>query len=71
MHKQLQVLGLLTVPARKLVDTPNGKKWQSVGDRFTDTAGVLSRTDPSYHPTEQEFAAIDHLCDEWDYGWNG
>jgi hypothetical protein len=35
---------------------------------FTDTAGLL-RPKTGYTPTPKDFAAIDYLCNEWDYAY--
>lgn len=24
-----------------------------------------------FEPTEEDYSAIDYLCQEWDYGWDG
>jgi hypothetical protein len=26
---------------------------------------------PGYTPTDEDYSAIDYLCQEWDYGWDG
>jgi hypothetical protein len=38
---------------------------------FIDDKGMLRRKDKTYIPTEEECYAIDHLCDEWDYCYEG
>lgn len=35
---------------------------------FTDTAGVI-QPKPGYSPTSKDYAAIDYLCNEWDYAY--
>lgn len=45
--------------------------WDVLREHFTDAAGVIKLKDAGYKPTMREFEAIDYLCDEWDYAWEG
>jgi hypothetical protein len=38
---------------------------------FYCCAGVFVRKHSSYEPTKEEWVAINYLCDEWDYGYEG
>jgi hypothetical protein len=44
---------------------------QVLSTNFTQKAGVFRRNDPTYIPTPLESDAIDYLCYEWDYGYEG
>jgi hypothetical protein len=45
--------------------------WEILNPNFTDDKGIIRRKSSAYRPTALDFAAIDHLCDEWDYAWEG
>jgi hypothetical protein len=45
--------------------------WNILEPNFIDDRGIIRRKNKSYQPTAHDFAAIDHLCDEWDYAWEG
>lgn len=46
-------------------------QWKILNTNFVDDNGIIRRKDNSYIPTKEEFGAIDILCDEWDYMWEG
>ena len=37
---------------------------------YTDKAGMLMPPKPDHQVTEEEWACIVFLCDEWDYGYD-
>jgi hypothetical protein len=37
---------------------------------FTWASGMIKAPE-DYEPTEEDYSAIDYLCQEWDYGWIG
>ena len=37
---------------------------------FEMKSGII-RAPAGYTPTEDDYSAIDYLCQEWDYGWEG
>lgn len=45
--------------------------WDILESNFIDNKGVIERKDKSHKPTQRECDAIDHLCAEWDYAWEG
>lgn len=45
--------------------------WEVLGDNFVDDRGIIRIKDKSIKPTPRQFLAIDYLCDEWDYEWQG
>jgi len=45
--------------------------WNVLGDNFIDDKGIIRRKDRTLRPTARQFDAIDYLCDEWDYCWEG
>jgi len=45
--------------------------WAVLKDNFTDNAGLITKKDPMYRASVREMDAIDYLCDEWDYSYNG
>lgn len=45
--------------------------WEALGQNFYDDRGMIRRKDKTARPTDHQFNAIDYLCDEWDYGWEG
>jgi hypothetical protein len=49
----------------------DGVAWWILGENFTDDKGIIRRKDRSIRPTALQFSAIDYLCDEWDYIWEG
>jgi hypothetical protein len=38
---------------------------------FTFPKGGIIRAPEGYTPTDDDYSAIDYLCQEWDYGWKG
>lgn len=46
------------------------KPWRQLGENFTSRIGIL-RPRPGYQPTVDDLSAIDFLCSEWDYGYEG
>jgi hypothetical protein len=49
----------------------DGKALKHLRDRgFTFESGIIIPPDGET-PTELDFSAIDYLCQEWDYGWEG
>jgi hypothetical protein len=38
---------------------------------FTFPKGGIIRAPEGYTPTDDDYSAIDYLCQEWDYGWEG
>jgi hypothetical protein len=46
----------------------DGEAWKQLGDNFTDDRGMI-RNIIGYKPTDDDFVAIDYLCNEWDYSW--
>lgn len=49
----------------------DSQAWDVLGDNFRDNKGLIERKDKTIEPTQRQFAAIDYLCDEWDYCWEG
>ena len=49
----------------------DGAAWKELGSNFCDDKGVIRRRDKTVEPTPKQFFAIDYLCDEWDYEWEG
>lgn len=45
--------------------------WEVLKEHFDDDRGMIRRKDKTRQPTEREFEAIDYLCDEWDYCFEG
>lgn len=49
----------------------DGKAMRHLIDRgFTFDRGMIIAPEGET-PTELDFSAIDYLCQEWDYGWEG
>jgi hypothetical protein len=44
--------------------------WAQLDANFVDDRGIIRRKDLAYLPTLDDYGAIDHLCDEWDYQWD-
>jgi hypothetical protein len=49
----------------------DGAAWKELGANFCDDKGIIRRRDKTVEPTPKQFFAIDYLCDEWDYEWEG
>lgn len=43
--------------------------WEILGENFTDDRGIIRRIDESIYPTDEQWRAIDTLCNEYDYQW--
>ena len=39
-------------------------------DHFTSERGLICRRSSGYEPTDEEFSAIQYLCEEWDYEYS-
>lgn len=50
---------------------PHGeaKALELLNKNFTETAGYFERRDKEYEPTDEEWAAIQYLHEEWDYSY--
>lgn len=55
----------------KAIDGDCLKAWDILRANFNDAKGVVKRKDKNYVPTSADFAAIDCLCREWDYAYEG
>lgn len=46
--------------------------WRALAG-WKDERGIIIAPEGTRHTdvTPAQFAAIDYLCDEWDYGWRG
>lgn len=49
----------------------DGVAWKELGSNFCDDKGIIRRRDKTVLPTAKQYCAIDYLCDEWDYSWEG
>lgn len=52
----------------------DGAAFKVLGPNFKsgkEEAGLIVRIDKTIIPTNEQFLAIDYLCDEWDYAWEG
>ena len=46
-------------------------QWEILDVNFIDDKGYIRKKDTNYNPSREEFDAIDILCAEWDYCWEG
>lgn len=46
--------------------------WDHLRKRgFTFDRSGMIKAPKGYDPTEDDYSAIDYMCQEWDYAWNG
>jgi len=46
------------------------KEQSLLGKNFTAYGGVIRPKQKGYLPNEDEWKAIKHLCEEWDFGYD-
>ena len=49
----------------------DGKPWRHLRTNFDLSIpdGIIRKLRADYQPTDEDYSALDFLCDEWDYGW--